>query len=131
MLYLTAEQVANVNRTLTGSELLADPGLLASAVMRPQATAFGEDAYPTLWLKVAALFHSLCSNHAFVNANKRTAVISAINMLNLNGYELRAEQGDVVHLAVDAAEKVIDLEKIAEFFETHSRPLGLDNVTLD
>lgn len=131
MLYVTAEQVANVNRSITGSELLSDPGLLASAVMRPQATAFGEDAYPTLWLKVGALFHSVCSNHAFVDGNKRTAVVAAITMLNLNGYELRADQGDVVHVAVDAAEKRIDVEKIAEFFEQHSRAINFDDVDLD
>ena len=131
MRFLTAEQVAGINRRLTGTDLLRDPGLLASAVMRPQTTAFGDDAYPTLWHKAAALFHSICSNHAFVDGNKRTAVVAAISMLNLNGYELRAEQGDVVNIAEDAANHLVDVDKIAEFLEQNSVPIDISHVELD
>lgn len=49
------------------------PELLDSAINRPQQSAFGEDAYPTIFTKAAALFESLAKNHAFHNANKRTA----------------------------------------------------------
>ncbi|WP_155769446.1 Fic family protein [Mycobacterium asiaticum] len=48
-------------------------GLLESAVLRPQATTFGDDAYPTTHEKAAALLHSLTRNHPFVDGNKRTA----------------------------------------------------------
>ena len=53
-----------------------DAGLLASAIARPAATAFGEDAYPTLWLKAAALCQSLDNNQALADGNKRLAWLS-------------------------------------------------------
>lgn len=51
--------------------VLADPGLLASAVGRPAATMFGEDAYPDLITEIAALLESVVRNHALVDGNKR------------------------------------------------------------
>ena len=83
MRYLTVEEVAQINADLTGASLLRDPGLLASAVGRPAQTVLGDDAYPDLYTKVAALFESLACNHAFTDGNKRTAVVAAIHMLNL------------------------------------------------
>lgn len=116
----TVEEVAEINTSLNGWEMIRDPGLLASAVGRPSQTAFGEDAYPTLWLKTAALFESLACNHAFVDGNKRTAVIAAIHMLNWSNYGLVAEQHELIWVAVSTAEHEIDLPKIAAFFEAHA-----------
>ena len=130
MRYPTVEEVAEINTSLLGGGL-RDPGLLASAVGRPTQTAFGEDAYPTFWLKVAALFESLACNHAFVDGNKRTAVIAAIHMLNWNGFDLQTDQCDVVWLAVSCAEHEIDLPKIADFFEEHAVPLGYPELDED
>lgn len=123
MQYLTAEDVAGINEDLANARLLTDPGLLASAVGRPAQTAFSEDAYPTLWLKVAALFESLTCNHAFVDGNKRTAVVAAIHMLYWNGYELTASQCEVIDVAVRTAAHELDVPKLAEFFETHAVPI--------
>ena len=50
-----------------------DIGLLDSALSRPRASAFGEDAYHTVGLKAAALLHSLTKNHCLVDGNKRIA----------------------------------------------------------
>ncbi len=111
MRYPTVEEVAEINASLPGG-LIRDPGLLASAVGRPAQTAFGDDAYPTLWLKAAALFESLACNHAFVDGNKRTAVIASTHMLNWNGYDLLADQCDVVWLAVSTAVHEVDVPKI-------------------
>lgn len=68
--------------------IVADEGLLQAAVARPRASVFGDDAYPTLWDKAAALLHSLAHNHAFVDGNKRTAWVSAWAFLRLNGIDL-------------------------------------------
>ena len=62
MRYLTVEEVAQINVELTGADLLRDAGLLASAVGRPEQTVFGEEAYPTVFGKVTALFESLACN---------------------------------------------------------------------
>jgi len=53
-----------------------DHRLVESAANRPFQSAFGQDAYPTLVEKAAALFHSLIANHCFHNGNKRTAVMA-------------------------------------------------------
>jgi death-on-curing protein len=63
-------------------------GLLESACGRPQASAFGEDAYPTVWEKAAALLQSLACNHAFVQGNKRTAWMATVVFLWVNGHRL-------------------------------------------
>src|SRR3954471_6438574 len=74
--------------------VVRDLGLLASAVARPAATAFGEDAYPTLWLKAAALCQSLDNNQALADGNKRLAWLNTKVFLALNGQRLRASADD-------------------------------------
>lgn len=86
---LTFEQVLAFHRTVTdGDDRIRDAGLVASAVARPQATAFGEDAYANVWEKAAALLQSLACNHGFVDGNKRTAWVAAMTFLEVNGHPL-------------------------------------------
>lgn len=113
MRYLTASDVLKVNQTEVGEDLLADFGLLESAVLRPQTTVGGQDAYPDVHEKAAAFMQSLVRNHAFIDGNKRTAVLSTIILYGLNGYDFIAEDGELVALALDIAEGQISLEQIA------------------
>ena len=70
MRYLTVEEVLHINSEVMGGHAaLRDLGLLESAVARPQASAFGKDAYPDLVGKAAALLHSLVLNHPFLEGN--------------------------------------------------------------
>ena len=93
MLYLTVDQILEINTTVMGGgHVLRDRALLESAVARPQASAFGADAYPDLVSKAAALLHSLVMNHAFIDGNKRTAVLSTLVFVDLNGYTIRWDQ---------------------------------------
>ena len=75
-------------RALPGDVGVRDHGLLQSALGRPQATAFGSDAYPELEEKAAALLHSLANNHALVDGNKRLALAGTIAFLGVNGRRL-------------------------------------------
>lgn len=113
--YLSADEVRDFNSRLTGTlNALRDFGLLDGAVMRPQASAFGQDAFPTLHEKAAALLHSLVRNHPFMDGNKRTAWVAVATFYLLNGYQVaRADQGDIVSLVVDAAEGQVDVATIA------------------
>jgi death on curing protein len=86
--YLRAENVARINADLAGPGGIRDVGLIESACMRPQATAFGDDAYPGIWEKAAALLQSLACNHAFTDGNKRTAWMAAAVFLEINGHPL-------------------------------------------
>jgi death-on-curing protein len=91
-----------------------DIGLLDSAVMRARSSAFGEDAYPTLALKAAALLHSIAGNHALVDGNKRLAWAATRVFLGLNGVEPTLTPDEKFNLVMDVAKGILDLEAIAE-----------------
>ncbi|MEU8328150.1 type II toxin-antitoxin system death-on-curing family toxin [Micromonospora sp. NPDC048839] len=80
--YPTLADVASIARKIGVG--IRDAGLVESAVARPQTSVFGEDAYPDLWTKAAALLHSLVNNHPFVDGNKRIGWIAAIAFLLQN-----------------------------------------------
>lgn len=61
---------------------------IESAAARPMSTAGGQDAYPTVFLKAASLFHSIAGNHSFHNGNKRAALLSTLYFLSEYGYLL-------------------------------------------
>lgn len=90
-----------------------DITLLESAVNRPKQSAFEEDAYPNLFSKGAALFQSLAQNHAFHNANKRTALHSLVTFLKINGYDFNMNQPQVVEFTVDVVNHKYDFAEIA------------------
>ena len=87
--YLDRDDVLTAGAAAVGHALtVGDYGLLDAAVARPQATAFGVDAYPDDFAKAASLLQSLARNHAFVDGNKRTAWAAAWTFLYINGIEL-------------------------------------------
>ncbi|MNZ33341.1 Toxin Doc [compost metagenome] len=65
-----------------------DSNSIESAAARPYSTAGGQDAYPTIFLKAASLFHSVACNHSFHNGNKRAALLSTLYFLSEYGYWL-------------------------------------------
>lgn len=83
--------------------ILGAPGKLEAAVQRPQASAFGEDAYPTLAEKAAALLESLAIGHPFVDGNKRIAFTAADTFLRLNGVTRELAENATYDLVVQVA----------------------------
>jgi death-on-curing protein len=90
-----------------------DLGLLDSALARPRTTLFGIDAYESLELKAAALLHSLVSNHALVDGNKRLAWLATVVFLDLNDHETSLGDDAAFALVWDAASGQLDLAQIA------------------
>jgi death on curing protein len=87
--YLTVDDLLEVARRVVGDGYqVRDAGLLASAVARPASTVFGQDAYPAVWEKAAALMESLGRNHALVDGNKRLAWTATWLFLGINGHLL-------------------------------------------
>lgn len=82
---------------------LRDRGLLESAVHRPFQSAFGTDIFPSIEEKAAALFHSLISNHPFIDGNKRTAVTSVCIFLVANFLVCLLTNEEMYKLATRAA----------------------------
>lgn len=85
------------------TRLLGDPppirdiGLLGSAAARPQTMVFGDDAYPDLWTKAAALLHSIVKNHALVDGNKRLGWLATATFLEINGVSVTHLSNDDVY----------------------------------
>lgn len=91
-----------------------DLGLLSAAVARPRASAFGDDAYPEIWSKAAALLHSLVKNHALVDGNKRLGWLACAVFLDLNGIDpTTASNDDVFNLVMRAAAEPVEVPEIA------------------
>jgi death-on-curing protein len=88
--------------------------LLGSAAARPQTTVFGEDAYPDLWTKAAALLVSIVKNHALVDGNKRLGWLATAVFLDINGVDVvRARNDDVFDLVMDVAAGDLSVDEIA------------------
>jgi len=121
MRFPTVDDVLRLNRSLfrsdedegDGPEVFPDLGLLEAAVMRPQQSAGGEEAYPDIHTKAAALMHSLARNHAFVDGNKRTALLAVVSFYALNAWVLAIDETEAVGLTLDVARGNIDVERIA------------------
>ncbi len=100
--YLDLEDVLGIIRTM-GLGPVKDIGLLDSATARPQSSAFGDDAYPTLSLKAAALLHSMTKNHALIDGNKRIAWLSTVVFCDLNGCSPKISDDEAFQLVWDIA----------------------------
>ena len=113
--YLDLEDLLALARRLLGDPPpVRDIGLLASAVARPQASVFGEDAYPDIWTKSAALLESIVINHALVDGNKRLGWLATAVFLNLNGAPVeRARNADVHDLVIRVSGGKADVATIA------------------
>ena len=109
--YLELEDLLQLVRTLGVGPVRA-MGLLDSAAARPRSSAFGEDAYPTVALKSAALLHSITSNHALVDGNKRLAWLATTVFLDLNGFSPELADDEAFTLVWDVAATSMDLEEI-------------------
>jgi death-on-curing protein len=111
--YLDLEDIVDLIRTLRVGPI-RDVGLLDSAMNRPRASAFGDDAYPTLDLKAAALLHSVTNNHALLDGNKRLAWLSTVVFCDLNGYSPDLSDDEAFELVWEIAGSSLDVAEIAE-----------------
>ena len=91
--YLDMEDLLEIAREAVGRDVVVrDYGLLESAVARPRASVFGQEAYSDLHLKAAALLHSLARNHALVDGHKRLAWTACRTFLAINAQWITAPE---------------------------------------
>lgn len=110
--YLTLEDAVQLCADL-GDLKLRDVGLLDSALHRPASAFGGEDAYPTLETKAAALLQSVLMNHALVDGNKRLAWLCAVVLLDLNGHRSDLDREAATTLVLSAITDHLPVEEIA------------------
>lgn len=126
--YLSVQEVIAINlamiqRYSPGEQIgVKDPGLLESAVLRPQSSAFEEDAYPTIFEKAAALFESLGQNHPFHNANKRTAFTALVIFLSYNHLRFKMDFKKAEDFTVDMVNHKYELQVLAKIIQAHCVP---------
>ncbi|MGW1778499.1 type II toxin-antitoxin system death-on-curing family toxin [Streptomyces sp. NPDC002143] len=114
MHYLTLPELLNLAKRL-GADDVRDFGLLDSALARPQSSVFGQDAYPDVWQKAAALMESHARNHALIDGNKRIAWYATWVFLHMNGHPLDAEfdVDEAEAFVLDVCQGALDVPKIA------------------
>jgi death on curing protein len=125
-IYLTLGDLLRVAAAAIDGEVqVRDYGLLESALARPAATVFGQDAYPDLHVKAAALLHSLCINHALIDGNKRLAFAAAAVFLEINGQVLVVDDDAQYEMVMAVASGKLDpLEEITGELRCWSQPTG-------
>ena len=116
MIYLDLEDLLHIAARVIEAEVgVRDAGLLDAAASRPRATVFGEDAYPDLHHKCAALLQSIVKNQALVDGNKRLGLAATIAFLGINGWILCCSEDEAYDFVIEvAAGDLSDVPHIAE-----------------
>ena len=118
--FLSVVQVRRLHQRLIeefgGAAGLGDGPGLEAAVARPAATFGGEDLYPDLAAKAAALMHSLALNHPFVDGNKRVAATAAEFFLIANDVGVDAGDSEWEQITLAAARGEVSAEALAIWF---------------
>ena len=122
--FLDLDDIIELARRLLGDPPpIRDAGLLGSAIARPQTTVGGEDAYPTVWLKAAALLQSIVDNHALIDGNKRLGWLATAVFLEINGASVAAATNDdVFDLVMAVSSSASPIEEIARQLQQLHEP---------
>jgi death-on-curing protein len=123
MRYLLIEEIISLHAQViarSGGGLgLRDRGALESAVAQPEMTFGGEDLYPTVADKAAALGHSLIQNHPFIDGNKRVGHAAMEVFLVLNGYEISASVDEQEEIVLSVASGQMSRAEFSEWLKQH------------
>jgi death-on-curing protein len=124
MRYLTLGEVVALHRRLIaatgGASGIRDLGGLESAIAQPRASFGGDDLYPSVIEKAAALGFSLVMGHPFVDGNKRTGHAAMETFLVLNGYELSAPVDEQERVMLELAAGELPRQDFLDWVWTHA-----------
>jgi len=122
--YLSVEQVLALHalqlERFGGSGRLRDRGALESAVARPQMTFGGDDLYPDVAAKAAALLHSLVQNHPFVDGSNRTGAHALVVFLLANAHEPEFTPAELTGMTLCVARGELAVEAVAIWLRQRS-----------
>ena len=124
MRYLTLIEVLELHRRIIkqsgGASGIRDMGLLESAIAQPRMTFGGEDLYPSLLEKSAALGFSIIMNHPFVDGNKRTGHAATETFLVLNEVEINASVDEQEGVVLAIASGKLERETFVEWLQRNT-----------
>lgn len=125
MRYLSLAEVTELHRlvieTSGGSHGIRDLGALESALAQRRMSFGGEDLYPTVVEKAAALGFSLVQNHPFLDGNKRVGHAAVETFLVLNGFEIAAATDEQEQLMLALAAGDLDRSSFLDWLRDHVR----------
>lgn len=124
--YLTVEEVLELHRLVLeqsgGLGGVRDLGGLDSALAQPQMAFGGQELYPSLAEKAAALGFSLVCNHPFADGNKRVGHAAMETFLVLNGWELVAGVDEQEQVVLRLAAGTLKRDEFVAWGQAHLRP---------
>ncbi|SHK00655.1 type II toxin-antitoxin system death-on-curing family toxin [Desulforamulus aeronauticus] len=103
-----------------GATGLRDISLLQSAIYNAQATFDGQDLYPDIESKIAAVCYGVINNHPFVDGNKRLGIYLMLILLDYNDYPIEFHEDELVDLGFAIAEGIISKEYISRWIQEHA-----------
>lgn len=104
-----------IAQTTGGDPNLRDINLLDSALESAFQTVDGKDLYPSKEEKAARICHSLISNHAFVDGNKRIGMYVLLAFLETNGIKIKPDNDEVARVGLSVASGEMKYEDILEW----------------
>ena len=125
IIFLSVADVIEIHeRVITefgGHAGLRNRGLLESAVAMPHAMFSGQYLHPELPDMAAAYHFHLCSNHPFVDGNKRVPVTAAEVFLLVNGLELHCTNEELEKITLGIASGLIMKKQVTAFYAVYTR----------
>jgi len=124
MKYIELEELLEIHALLIdkfgGASGVRDIGRLEAATATQRQAVFGQEVYPSLWNKAAAMMRGIIADHPFYDGNKRTGTLVALTFLECNGQFFVAKEGELEDFAVKVATDHLDVETIADWLVTHT-----------
>ena len=124
MIWLTRDMVEAFHREslarFGGADGLRDPGLLESALARPE-NIHAYEPQADLFRLAASYCAGIVKNHPFVDGNKRVAAHATIVFLDLNDQEFLATPEELVEMTLAVAEGKVQAEALAIWFRQRLR----------
>jgi death on curing protein len=120
---ISLEQLLQIHALIVnetgGSIGLRDLGRLEAAIATQSQNVFGEELYPTLVDKAAAIIRGIIADHPFVDGNKRTAMLTGLTLLEINDLRFSAQSGEIEDFAVLIATDKLDVPAITVWLRSH------------
>jgi death-on-curing protein len=98
-------------------------GLVESCLARPKTSLFGDEAYPTLSDKAAALMHSVATSHPLIDGNKRSAWALMVTFLAVNEWQVLADTDEAFDFVLNVAQSKLELAEISALIQKRLAPL--------
>ncbi len=125
MNYLNIDQLLGLHTLLItkygGSFGIRDVGRLEAALATQRQVVFGQELYPDIYSKAAAIMRGIVADHPFFDGNKRTGTLAALTLIEMNDKTFIANTSEIENFAVSVATDHLDVEAIAVWLEEHTK----------